>query len=111
MKKRSLILLTALLLVLAACAAAPQPPQTDEAPAAPAQTVSWDALSFDRTMPLQYANKFSVIYAVEDYTRITIGDDQTFLLVAEGADVPSGIPDDATVLQLSLIHISEPTRP
>lgn len=105
MKKRYLLLLTALLLVLAACAAAPQPPQTDEAPAAPAQTVSWDALSFDRTMPLQYANQFSVSYAGEDYTRITIGDDQTFLLVAEGADVPSGIPDDATVLQQPLGHI------
>ena len=105
MKKRYLILLTALLLVLAACAAAPQPPQTDEAPAAPAQTVSWDALSFDRTMPLQYANQFSVSYAGEDYTRITIGDDQTFLLVAEGADVPSGIPDDAMVLQQPLGHI------
>ncbi len=105
MKKRYLILLTALLLVLAACAAAPQPPQTDEAPAAPAQTVSWDALSFDRTMPLQYANQFSVSYAGEDYTRVTIGDDQTFLLVAEGADVPSGVPDGVTVLQQPLGHI------
>ena len=105
MKKRYLILLTALLLVLAACAAAPQPPQTDEAPAAPAQTVSWDALSFDRTLPLQYANQFSVSYAGEDYTRVTIGDDQTFLLVAENADVPSGVPDDVTVLQQPLRHI------
>ena len=105
MKKRYLILLTALLLVLAACAAAPQPPQTDEAPAAPAPTVSWDALSFDRTLPLQYANQFSVSYAGEDYTRVTIGDDQTFLLVAENADVPSGVPDDVTVLQQPLSHI------
>ena len=105
MKKRYLILLTALLLVLAACAAAPQPPQTDEAPAAPAQTVSWDALSFDRTLPLQYANQFSVSYAGEDYTRVMIGDDQTFLLVAENADVPSGVPDDVTVLQQPLSHI------
>ena len=105
MKKRYLILLTALLLVLAACAAAPQPPQTDEAPAAPAQTVSWDALSFDRTLPLQYAKQFSVSYAGEDYTRITIGDDQAFLLVAENADVPSGVPDDVTVLQQPLSHI------
>ena len=85
--------------------AAPQPPQTDEAPAAPAQTVSWDALSFDRTLPLQYANQFSVSYAGEDYTRVTIGDDQTFLLVAENADVPSGVPDDVTVLQQPLSHI------
>ena len=105
MKKRYLILLTALLLVLAACAAAPQPPQTDEAPAAPAQAVSWETLSFGRTLPLQYANQFSVSYAGEDYTRVTIGDDQTFLLVAENADVPSGVPDDVTVLQQPLSHI------
>ena len=105
MKKRYLILLTARLLVLAACAAAPQPPQTDEAPAAPAQAVSWETLSFGRTLPLQYANQFSVSYAGEDYTRVTIGDDQTFLLVAENADVPSGVPDDVTVLQQPLSHI------
>ena len=105
MKKRYLILLTALLLVLAACAAAPQPPQTDEAPAAPAQAVSWETLSFERTLPLQYAKQFSVSYAGEDYTRVTIGDDQAFLLVAENADVPSGVPDDVTVLQQPLSHI------
>ena len=105
MKKRYLLLLAALLLALTACAAAPQPSQAEGPAAAPAQTAGWDTLSFDRTLPLQYAKQFSVSYAGEDYTRITIGEDQTFLLVAEGADVPSGVPDDVTVLQQPLSHI------
>ena len=109
MKKLFLTLLAALLLALAACAA----PQT-EPPAIPtgqtAQTsetaaVSWQTLDFDRTLPLQYAAQFSVSYAGEDYTRITIGDDQTFLVVAEGAAVPDGVPADVTVLRRPLSHI------
>ena len=62
-------------------------------------------LSFEETMPLRYAEQFSVSYAGEDYKFITIGQDQKFLLVAEGADVPNGVPETVTVLQLSLIHI------
>ena len=43
-------------------------------------TVAWDALSFDKTMPLDYATQFSVSYAGDGYKRITIGQDQEFLL-------------------------------
>ena len=53
-------------------------------------SLSWEELSFEETMPLRYAEQFSVSYAGEDYKFITIGQDQEFLLVAEGADVPSG---------------------
>ena len=78
MKKLFIALLAALLLAFAACAApqqetaAPEPAQSE-----PASAVSWDDLTFDRTLPLQYATQFSVSYAGEDYTRLTIGDDQT----------------------------------
>lgn len=51
--------------------------------------VAWDALSFDKTMPLDYATQFSVSFAGDDYKRITIGQDQEFLLVTEGAAVPA----------------------
>ena len=61
-------------------------------------TVAWDALSFDKTMPLDYATQFSVSFAGDDYKRITIGQDQEFLLVTEGAAVPSGVPEGVTVL-------------
>ena len=52
------------------------------------------------SMELSYAEQFTVSYAGEDYTRITIGEDQTFLLVAEGAPVPAGVPEDVTVLHI-----------
>ena len=37
--------------------------------------------------------------------RITIGQDQEFLLVAEGAAVPGGVPEGVTVLQQPLDEI------
>ena len=67
--------------------------------------VAWDALSFDKTMPLDYAAQFSVSYAGDEYKRITIGQDQEFLLVTEGAAVPSGVPEGVTVLQQPLDEI------
>lgn len=67
--------------------------------------VAWDTLSFDKTMPLDYATQFSVSFAGDDYKRITIGQDQEFLLVAEGAAVPSGVPEGVTVLQQPLDEI------
>ena len=67
--------------------------------------VSWDELSFDETMPLDYATQFSVSYSGDDYKRITIGQDQEFLLVAEGAAVPGGVPEGVTVLQQPLDEI------
>ena len=106
MKKLFIALLAALLLAFAACAApqqetaAPEPAQSESASA-----VSWDDLTFDRTLPLQYATQFSVSFAGEDYTRLTIGDDQTFLVVAGDAPVPDGVPADVTVLTRPLSHI------
>ena len=67
--------------------------------------VAWDALSFDEAMPLDYATQFSVSYAGDEYKRITIGQDQEFLLVTEGAAVPSGVPEGVTVLQQPLDEI------
>ena len=67
--------------------------------------LSWEELSFDRTMPLDYAVQFSVSYAGDGYKRITIGQDQEFLLVAEGAAVPDGVPESMTVLRQPLDDI------
>ena len=109
MKPRILALLLALLL-LCGCAApqkapAEQPAPEQPAPEQPAAAAAWDSLTFDRALPLSYAEQFTVSYAGEDYTRITIGEDQTFLLVAESAPVPAGVPEDVTVLQQPLDHI------
>ena len=66
---------------------------------------AWEELEFDRTMPLRYAQKFTVEYAGESYKRITISGDRVYLVVAEGAAVPDGVPDGVTVLQQPLDQI------
>ena len=88
-------------LSLCACGAADAPVKTDGQTA----SVSWDELVFDRTMSLRYAEQFTVEYAGESYKRITINNDRVYLLVAEGAAVPEGIPSGVTVLQQPLDQI------
>ena len=88
-------------LSLCACGAADAPAKTDGQTAA----VSWDELVFDRTMPLRYAQQFTVEYAGESYKRITINNDRVYLLVAEGAAVPDGTPSGVTVLHQPLDQI------
>ena len=53
------LLAALMVLSLCACGAADAPGKTDGQTAA----VSWDELVFDRTMPLRYAEQFSVEYA------------------------------------------------
>ena len=107
-----LALLAALLTVCAACAAqppAPQPPQAPsaaQAPSEPAKTApSWQELTIDEPAALSYATQFTICRDKRGYTRLTIGDDQTFLLVPEEAAVPEDVPADVTVLQQPLEHI------
>ena len=107
-----LALLAALLTVCAACAAqppAPQPPQAPsaaQAPSEPAKTApSWQELTFDKPAALSYATQFTICRDKRGYTRLTIGDDQTFLLVPEDTAVPEDVPADVTVLQQPLEHI------
>ena len=76
------LLAALMVLSLCACGAADAPGKTDGQTAA----VSWDELVFDRTMPLRYAERFSVEYAGDSYKRITINNDRVYLLVAEGAE-------------------------
>ena len=105
MKKLCLMLTAALLLVLCACTSEKQADLQPETPDISESAVSWNDLTFDRTLPLSYATRFSVSYAGDDYTRITIGSDQEFLLVAENAETPEGVPASVTVLHQPLSHI------
>jgi len=100
MKRLLCALLAALTaLALCACGAAQDSESGGQA------SLSWGELSFEETMPLRYAEQFSVSYAGEDYQFITIGQDQKFLLVAEDADVPNGVPEGVTILQQPLDEI------
>ena len=101
--KRLLAAALALLTVLSLCACGA--PGTAQSPDAAAGEQSWSELTFDRTMPLRYAQQFTVEYAGENYKRITIRDDRVYLLVAEGAAVPDGVPEEVTVLQQPLDQI------
>ena len=96
--KRLLCALLAALAALALCACG----AAQDSEGGGQASLSWGELSFEETMPLRYAEQFSVSYAGKDYKFITIGQDQEFLLVAEGADVPSGVPETGAVLQQPL---------
>ena len=95
------ILALLMILSLCGCGAANTPANKGGESAA----ASWDELVFDRTMPLRYATHFSVSYAGESYKHITIDNDREYLVVAEGAAVPDGVPEKVTVLQQPLDQI------
>ena len=65
-------------------------------PEATQAAVTWDTLEFDRSMELLYADQFSVDYDQGGYAKLTIGDADTYLVVPEGAAVPSGLPEGVT---------------
>ena len=93
-------------LLLCGCAAAPRQeaetaPQTTAAP----QTVSWDSLAFRGPRPMRYAETFAIYDEDSGYRKITIGTDQTVLVVPEGAEVPWGTPEETIVIRQPLEHI------
>mgnify|MGYP000060721964 CR=1 FL=1 len=93
-------------LLLCGCAAAPQQgaETTAQTTAAP-QTVSWDSLTFTGPRPMHYAETFAIYDEASGYRKITVGTDQTILVVPEGAQVPQGVPADVIVLKQPLEHI------
>ena len=105
MKKRLILLVLCLTLLLAACGGpenvATTQPQAETAP----QAVRYEELLFENVMPLSYATGFSVSYSEEGYKLLTIGEDQTYLVVGEDMPVPEEVPDTVTVLQQPLDQI------
>lgn len=105
MKKRLILLVLCLTLLLAACGGpenvATIQPQAETA----SQAVRYEELLFENVMPLSYATGFSVSYSEEGYKLLTIGEDQTYLVVGEDMPVPEEVPDTVTVLQQPLDQI------
>jgi len=99
-------LLALILAALLLCGCAAQPENTGES-TAPGQTeaVIWDGMTFSGPRPLQYAQEFAIYDGPSGYRKITVGTDQTILVVPEGAQVPEGVPEDVTVLKQPLQHI------
>jgi len=86
-----------LLALLTACARQEETSQTG--------SLTWESLTAERSMELQYADQFSVDYCQNGYKKITVGTDGDYLVVPEGAEVPIGVPEEAAVLQQPLDSI------
>ena len=103
-------ILISLLLALPLWACGQQPvPQDAPPPEEPSQQekdqpISWSSLHWDDPLELTYAQSFSVDYAQDGFARILI-DQDTYLLVPEGAELPADIPEDVTVLRQPLENI------
>ena len=66
------------------------------------EQVSWDDLAYESSLELEHATQFSVDYYQGDYALIEIGDGERYLVVPEGAAVPSGLEEGVTILQQPL---------
>jgi len=93
MRRNGFLLVLLLLLSLCGCGQREKPAETDGA------DIAWDALERTQSMDLLYADQFSVDYFQNGYKTVTIGDADTYLVVPEGAPIPSGVPEEVTVIQ------------
>lgn len=66
---------------------------------------TWDGLKLDHSVGLSYADQFSIDCCTGGYQIITIGEEGQYLVVPEGKEVPSGMPQKITVLQQPLDSI------
>lgn len=89
----SLLLAVVMMLTLGACGVQSQSDTTDK--------IAFDSLEKTGQMTLAYATQYQVEY-YGDYSLITIGEDQRFLLVPEGKDLPKNLPEDVVALQQPL---------
>ncbi len=89
----SLLLAVVMMLTLGACGVQSQSDTTDR--------IAFDSLEKTGEMTLAYATQFQVEY-YGDYSLITIGEDQRFLLVPEGKDLPKNLPEGVVALQQPL---------
>lgn len=62
-------------------------------------------LEYESSMPLRYANQFSVDYYSGGYKLITVSGAERYLVVPEGAEVPEGLEPSIAVLQQPLDNI------
>lgn len=105
MKKRLILLVLCLTLLLAACGGPENVATTQPQAETASQAVRYEELLFENVMPLSYATGFSVSYSEEGYKLLTIGEDQTYLVVGENMPVPEEVPNTVTVLQQPLDQI------
>ena len=91
-KKLWIFLLSLFCLVLGGCGA--QEGETE----AEAPGVSWESLSFPQELEILYATQFSAASSPEGYTKISIEDGLSYLVVPEGAAAPAALDADIVCL-------------
>lgn len=67
--------------------------------------VSWEDRTPTHSMKLQYAEQFSVDYYDDGSSLITIGGNDRYLIVPEGAVPPTGLDEDVTLLRQPLDNL------
>lgn len=88
-----------LAVLLAACSPASEPVSGEPS------AVSWDSLTVESGLDLQYADQFTVDYYTGGYALIHIADGSDYLVVPENKPVPDGLADTTVVLTQPLDHI------
>ena len=88
-----------LAVLLAACSPASEPVSGEPS------AVSWDSLTVESGLDLQYADQFTVDYYTGGYALIHIADGSDYLVVPENKPVPDGLADTTVVLPQPLDHI------
>ena len=88
------------LLALGGCTQGAEQTPPPEPPA-----LTYDALEYDHSLELLYAEQFSIDFYTGGYTRIAIGDGNHYLVVPEEAEVPAIVPEDVTVIRQPLESI------
>ena len=88
-----------LAVLLAACSPASEPVSGEPS------AVSWDSLTVESGLDLQYADQFTVDYYTGGDALIHIVDGNDYLVVPENKPVPDGLADTTVVLTQPLDHI------
>ncbi len=87
-----------LLALLTACSHPPEEPSGETQPA-------WSGLVYDHSLPLDYAENFSVDYYQGGYALIKITDGGRYLVTPADKTPPTGLDENVTVIRQPLDHI------
>lgn len=93
-RNAALLLAAAVLLFMGACAPREREPSGKAG-------IDFNKLEWKEDIALSYAERFSV-EGCEGYRLISVADEERFLLVPEGRETPSQIPEDVGVLKMPL---------
>ena len=66
---------------------------------------SWADLDFSQETEILYATQFDAASTQDGYTKLTVADGETYLLVPEGKEVPGDVPAEVTVIRQPLENI------